>query len=434
MNIKKLSFACALVLLLSSCFFAKPQFVKVKKHQLFIGKKPYYFIGTNYWYGLLLGLEINPTGGIPRLRRELDFLKANGVTNLRILAGAEGSGQIAGIDRVAAPLQYQQGKFDEIVAQSLDLLLDEMGKRDMKAVIYLSNNWEWSGGFQQYLIWNKQIQGALETGKLSWDEQRDIVARFYGCEPCKQAYNKQVDFLLARTNTYNNRKYTKDPTIMAWELANEPRPMRPFAEKDYKKWISDTAVRIKRKDKNHLVCIGHEGRIGTEGMPLFEEIHRDENIDYLTIHIWAKNWNWFRNGKLKEDYDEAAKKALDYLIEHLTIAEKLNKPLVVEEFGLPRDEQSFDIDSRTTLRDDYYTKILDHLVAASGLGRHLAGVNFWAYGGEARPNKKYAFWQKGDDYTGDPPMEEQGLNSVFNTDLSTWKIINEFSKKAETRP
>ncbi|MET0752595.1 MAG: cellulase family glycosylhydrolase [Pyrinomonadaceae bacterium] len=429
MNIKNFVRACLFIFLLSSCFFAKPAFVKVKKHQLFIGKKPYYFVGTNYWYGLLLGLEMNKTGGIPRLRRELDFLKANGVTNLRILAGAEGSGQIAGIERVAAPLQYAQGKFDEMVARSLDLLLDEMGKRDMKAVIYLSNNWEWSGGFQQYLIWNKQIEGALETGKLTWDEQRDIVARFYGCEPCKQAYYKQVDFLLSRTNTYNKKKYINDPTIMAWELANEPRPMRPRAENDYKKWIAATAARIKRKDKNHLVCIGHEGRIGTEGMPLFEEIHRDKNIDYLTIHIWAKNWNWFRNGRLKEDYKEAAGKALDYLTEHLTIAKNLGKPLVVEEFGLPRDGQSFDIDSPTSLRDDYFTQILFRLSVEAKLGTNFAGANFWAYGGEARPNKKYAFWQKGDDYTGDPPMEEQGLNSVFNGDQSTWKIINEFSRQ-----
>src|SRR5205085_334642 len=139
------------------------------------------------------------------------------------------------------------------------------------------------------VMWNLPIAEGMKTRKLLWDEQRDIVSRFYGCEPCKQAYNAQVDFILSRTNTYNKRKYSDDPTIMAWELANEPRPMRSYAENDYKKWIADTAATIKQKDKNHLVCIGHEGWIGTEGMPLFEEIHADKNIDYLTIHIWAKN-------------------------------------------------------------------------------------------------------------------------------------------------
>jgi mannan endo-1,4-beta-mannosidase len=29
---------------------------------------------------------------------------------------------------------------------------------------------------------------------------------------------------------------------------------------------------------------------------------------------------------------------------------------------------------------------------------------------------------------GDPPMEEQGLYSVFDSDSSTWKVINAFIK------
>jgi mannan endo-1,4-beta-mannosidase len=33
--------------------------------------------------------------------------------------------------------------------------------------------------------------------------------------------------------------------------------------------------------------------MGAENIKLFEENHADWNIDYLTIHIWAKNWDWF---------------------------------------------------------------------------------------------------------------------------------------------
>jgi mannan endo-1,4-beta-mannosidase len=429
MNIKKLSFACALVLMSASCFFAQQTFVKVKEQRFDTGGKPYYFIGTNYWYGTLLGLEKNKRRGIVRLRRELDFLKANGVTNLRIMAGAEGAGLISGVNRVGPPLQPAQGKFDEKVARALDLLLDEMSKRNLKAVIFFSNNWEWSGGFQQYLIWNNQVADDQKTRKLNWDEQRDIVSKFYGCEPCTKAYDRQVDFILDRTNTINRRKYADDPTIMAWELANEPRPMRRIRPvvAAYKKWISDTSARIKQKDKNHLVCIGHEGWIGTEEMKMFEEIHTDKNIDYLTIHIWAKNWEWFRNGKLAEDFPKLVERAEGYIVAHLSIARKLGKPLVIEEFGLPRDAQSIDAKSPTTLRDAYFAKILHRLAAESKLGGNLAGVNFWAFGGTARPKKNQPFWKKGDQYTGDPPMEEQGLNTVFDSDRSTWKIISSYS-------
>lgn len=437
MNIKKICFAFAFIWSFSICLFAQPKpFVKIKNHQFFIGNQPYYFIGTNYWYGSLLGLEKDKNRGIERLRRELDFLKANGVTNLRIMAGAEGSGLISGIVRVGSPLQPEQGKFNTEILEGLDLLLDEMDKRDLKAVIFLSNNWEWSGGFQQYLIWNNLVPDDQKTRKLTWDEQRDIVAKFYACEPCKRSYNEQVNVILNRTNKFNKKKYINDSTIMAWELANEPRPMRPRAESDYKKWISEAAAMIKQKDKNHLIVIGHEGWIGTEGMRIFEEIHTDKNIDYLTIHIWAKNWNWFRDGKLSEDYERAAEKAVVYINEHIEVAKKLDKPLVIEEFGLPRNAQSFDINSSTSLRDDYYSKIFSILAAQSAAKGHLAGASFWAFGGAARPVKNQIFWKKGDDYMGDPPMEEQGLNTVFDSDKSTWQIINKYSKSinTETRP
>lgn len=408
-------------------------FVSVKNHQLYLRAKPLYFIGTNYWYGTLLGLEKDKRKGVARLRRELDFLKANGVTNLRIMAGAEGAGMINGVVRVSPPLQPEPGKFDENVLDGLDVVLSEMGKRDMKAVVFLSNNWEWSGGFQQYLIWNNQVPEARKTRKLTWDEQRDIVSQFYGCEPCKENYNKQVNLILSRTNKYTKKKYTEDSAVMAWELANEPRPMRPFANDAYKKWIADVAAMIKSKDRNHLVTIGHEGFMGTEDIKLFEEIHADRNIDYLTIHIWAKNWGWFKEDKIAEGFPNVVEKALDYINQHLTIAERLNKPLVIEEFGLPRDKQSFDIKASTALRDDYYGRIFSVLEKQARKNGNLAGAAFWAFGGTARSIKNQVFWKQGDDYMGDPPMEEQGLNTVFDSDESTWKVINSYAKSIKRK-
>ncbi len=412
----------------SNLFAQKSSFVAVKDHQFVVNDKPYYFIGANYWYGSLLGLEKDKKRGIERLRKELDFLKANGVTNLRILGGAEGSGLINGVMRVQPPLQPEQGKFDESVLDGLDLVLAEMGKRDMKAVVFLSNNWEWSGGFQQYLIWNNKVSGDKKTRKLTWDEQRDIVSQFYSCEKCKESYNKQVNLIVNRTNKYNGKKYVDEPALMAWELGNEPRPMRPFANDDYAKWISDVAAMIKSKDKNHLVTIGHEGLMGTEDLKLYEEINRDKNLDYLTIHVWAKNWGWFEGDKVAESFPNVIEKATDYINLHLPIAEKLNKPLVIEEFGLPRDKQSFDINSSTSLRDKYYGTIFSMLARSAKTDGYLAGAAFWAFGGTSRPIPNQVFWKKGDDYMGDPPMEEQGLNTVFDSDKSTWKVINSYSK------
>lgn len=410
---------------------ARSSFVTVRNHTFYMEDKPYYYIGANYWYGSLLGLEKDKTKGVDRLRKELDFLKANGVTNLRLMAGAEGSGMINGVVRVGPPLQPRQGEFKEDTLDGLDLILSEMGKRKMNAVVFLSNNWEWSGGFQQYLAWNGLVPKALLTRKLTWDEQRDIVSMFYSCGPCKESYNKQVNLVLDRVNKYNNKKYTEDPAIMAWELANEPRPMRAAAADAYRRWISDTAAIIKTKDKNHLVTIGHEGYMGTEDIKLYEEIHTDKNIDYLTIHIWPKNWNWFTGQQLQEGFPDIVEKSLSYINQHLLVAERLNKPLVIEEFGLPRDNHSFEISSSTSLRDTFYSKIFTVLEKQAGVGGHIAGANFWAFGGIAQPLKGQTNWKEGDSYMGDPPMEEQGLNSVFSSDKSTWQVIRAFSKSLE---
>jgi mannan endo-1,4-beta-mannosidase len=427
-----LTLAGASLLAFPALASAKPSsFVTVKGHQLYLNEKPYYFVGANYWYGGLLGLSKDERRGAERLRRELDFLKAQGVTNLRLLAGAEGAGLINGVRRVGPPLQPVQGEFDESVLDGLDLVLHEMGKRGLKAVIFLSNNWEWSGGFQQYLIWQGRVPEGMWTRKLNWDEQRDLVSQFYACEPCTAAYAKQVNFLLERVNRYSRKRYTEDPAIMAWELANEPRPMRPAAAESYKRWIADTAALIKSKDGKHLVVVGHEGRMGTEDLKLFEEIHDDPNVDYLTIHIWPKNWSWFKGEEIAADYAGVVEKTLAYIDEHLRVAERLDKPLVLEEFGLPRDGHSFDPATPTTLRDGLYAKVFGVLTRHAAAGGHVAGANFWAFGGTARPVKGQTFWKQGDDYTGDPPMEEQGLNSVFDSDASTWKLIKSTTKDLE---
>ena len=427
--------------LLAAAFFAPAlpaaaaaggdSFVVVRGHNFYVGGKPYYYAGTNYWYGSLLGLEKDRRRGVERLRRELDFLKANGVTNLRLMAGAEGSGMINGVTRVGPPLQPRQGEFDEAVLEGLDLVLAEMGRRGLKAIVFFSNNWEWSGGFQQYLTWNGRVPEALRTRKLTWDEQRDIVSGFYSCEPCKEAYNRQVNLILGRANKYTGKRYTEDPAVMAWELANEPRPMRPAAADAYRRWVAGVAAMIKSKDRNHLVTIGHEGYMGTDDMKLYEEIHADRNVDYLTIHIWPKNWGWFKGHEVEESFPGVVEKTLAYIEEHLRVAERLGKPLVVEEFGLPRDRHSFDPGAPTTLRDALYGKVFSVLERHAASGGHVAGVNFWAFGGTARPVKGQTFWKEGDPYMGDPPMEEQGLNTVFDSDKSTWGVIKSLSRSLE---
>ena len=108
----------------------------------------------------------------------------------------------------------------------------------------------------------------------------------------------------------------------------------------------------------------------------------------------------------------------EYRLEHLALAKKYNKPIVLEEFGFPRDGFQFSKTSSTDLRDEYYTFVFDQ-VANPEMGEGmLVGCNFWAWGGFGEPSTEHVFWEKGDDYTGDPAQEEQGLYSVFASDTT----------------
>lgn len=57
---------------------------------------------------------------------------------------------------------------------------------------------------------------------------------------------------------------------------------------------------------------------------------------------------------------------------------------------------------------------LDYLLMEMGKRKMVAVLylnNSWEWSGFANP--KHEQWQVGDDYTGDPAQEAQGLNSVF---------------------
>ena len=401
-------------------------FITSSKSQFVQNGKPYYYIGANYWYGGLLG---NSAEGKIRLKKELDFLAGNNVSNLRVMVGVEGSGKINGMQRVNPALQTSLGTFDTSQLNGLDYLLTEMGKRNMKAVLFLSNNWDWTGGFLQYLNWTGVIADSLLQRKLSWDENRDYVSRFYSCNPCMNAYKKQLELVINRTNSYSRKTYVSDETIMSWEIANEPRPMRPAAIEAYKKWITDVAATIKTLDKNHLVTIGAEGDIGTETLEVYQQVHADKNIDYATIHIWPKNWGWFKGEDVQKDYDSIVIKTKNFISKHVAIAKEINKPMVIEEFGLPRDNHQFNLQSPVLIRNSYFKEIFTIWQQSMQTNGPVAGCNFWAFGGTARPTAGQVFWKPGDDYMGDPPMEEQGLNTVFDADDGTWKLIRSFTHK-----
>jgi hypothetical protein len=87
----------------------------------------------------------------PRLRRELDILRRHGVTCIRIVAASEGEDDAP--LQVVPTLQPRPGVWNEKLAVGMDLVLHELRRRRMRAIMTLSNQWSWSGGFATFLVW-----------------------------------------------------------------------------------------------------------------------------------------------------------------------------------------------------------------------------------------------------------------------------------------
>ena len=405
--------------------FSAQNFIKVNNNHFIKNGKPYYFIGTNYWYG---GMLASKNGNRERLKKELDELKSLGITNLRVMATAEGGDQ----DYTVIPAtQPTQGKYNQDLLEGLDFFLNELKKRDMDAILYLTNNWEWSGGMAKYLEWNGY--GKVPNPNLkpnTWPHFMSYTAQFHQCEPCKNSFLEHIKFMLNRKNSVNGIPYKQDKTIMAWEVANEPRIWNVENEKAFTNWLNEVASTIKSIDQNHLLTTGSEGKAGSnDDIAAFERTHNNPNIDYLTMHIWPKNWGWYNINDEKNSTEVAIKKTNEYIDEHIKVAQNLKKPLVLEEFGFPREKESLDKKASVENRDHYYEFVFEKMKTSIKAGLPFSALNFWGYGGLGKNNPENGKWNLGDDYTTDPPQEPQGLNSVFSTDKTTLDLIKKYNNQ-----
>ena len=398
-------------------------FVTVRNAEFFLEGRPYSFIGTNFWYGMHLGAE--HTGDRSRLVKELDQLVELGLRNLRIMACSEGPDHAPW--RVQPPLQPEPEVYDEDLLGGLDFLLVEMSKRKMRAVVCLNNFWPWTGGMAQYQAWttNEKIPYPPPEEDGSWLKYMLYATKFYTNAEAMTLFEKHIHKIVSRVNQITNVPYKEDPTIMAWQLANEPRGItRP---NKYRSWIRQSAKYIKSMDANHLVSVGSEGNTPSRlSGNRFLKDHLIEDIDYTTVHIWVQNWMWYDPLKPEDEYEKALIKVQRYLLDHVSEAKELNKPLVLEEFGMSRDFNNHDPAANTIWRDRYFRQIFSWVLNYSLKGE-LSGCNFWAWGGYGRPTVPETIWKKGDDLIGDPPHEHQGWYSVYDMDYSTQEIIKEFT-------
>jgi len=401
-----------------------PDFVTREGTRLMRHGKPYRITGANLWYAAWLGADAD-YGDRARLVRELDRLQSLGINNLRIMAAAE-EGPLK--NSIKPGFTRADGYANDAQFEGLDFALAEIAKRQMTAVLVLSNFWEWSGGIQtiQWRATGRYID--MGDPAHPWPAFADATAAAFANPQVVALYHLHVRALLARRNSVTGTRYADDPAIMAWQLANEPRPGGSDAaiaanREAYLGWIAQTAATIRAIAPHQLVSLGQEGTQATNGdAALVAEAHAA--VDYITAHIWPLNWSWVKGDDLAGTWPAGRRKVEAYIAAHVAIAETLGKPLVIEEFGFPRDGEAYAPAASTQFREDYYRLIYAAVEASWASGGVIAGSNFWAWNGEARAAHPDARFRDGDRaYMGDPPHEPQGWYGVFDSDAAMLEVI-----------
>jgi mannan endo-1,4-beta-mannosidase len=394
-------------------------YVYVEDGQLKYKEDAYQYIGTNLWQAVPWAMN-----DLGKLKAELDVLDSLGIRNLRILANAQGPATAPW--RITESLQSSPNQMDSSWLEALDLVLDELAKREMKAILYLGNFWHWSGGFAQYINWatGDPIPYPPPAEEGDWQAFEDYAARFYKNKKAKSYYYDAMELIVERRNRINGRLYKSDPTIMAWQLCNEPRAAQnPRA---FRRWLRRSARKIKKLGIQQLLSSGSEGLATNWQKPKaqkqWKKVHQNEHIDYLTLHLWPQNWDWY-DPATADSLPQAQIQA--YLDAHLAIGQELKKPLVLEEFGLARDGGAYTIVSTDIRRRAFYELIFKKLLEE----QRLAGCNFWAWSGSNYPARAGEIWQKGDPYCGDPPHELQGWYSVYLNDREMLDLIKAYQLK-----
>ncbi len=221
--------------------------------------------------------------------------------------------------------------------ERLDALIKAAEDWGVKLILPLVNHWADLGGMPTYVKW-------LSPGA--------DVTEFYRSAAMRDAYQNWVSQILTRRNTLTGRSYCEEPSIMAWELTNEARCRTSGGRELLLDWVREMAAFVKRLDGNHLLALGDEGFFYKKGRgDLYDGSHGVDwaanlavpEIDFGTYHFYPQQWGHARNLNF----------ATRWIRDHQEVARKLNKPVVMEEFGLNLDSH---LVKTIADRNAWYTK------------------------------------------------------------------------------
>ncbi|XP_006342222.1 mannan endo-1,4-beta-mannosidase 7-like [Solanum tuberosum] len=329
-------------------------FIKTKGVHFMLNESPFYANGFNAYWLMLIGSDPSQRHKVSSV---LQDAASHGLTVGRTWAFS---------DAGYSPLQFSPGVYNENMFQGLDYAIHEAGKNGIKLILSLVNNYNDFGGKNQYVNWAKS-QGQ----SLTSDDD------FYTNSVVKGYFKNHIKAVVTRNNSISGIAYKDDPTIMAWELMNEPRCSSDLSGSTVQSWISEMASYTKSIDSNHLVEAGLEGFYGnsdTQKNPNFQvgtdfiANNQIPEIDFATAHSYPDQW-------LTGQDDEAQLNFLtNWLKVHIEDSQTiLKKPIIFAEFGKTTKGPGFTPQQRDLIFNTVYSSIFS---SAKGGGAAAGGL-FW---------------------------------------------------------
>lgn len=206
----------------------------------------------------------------------------------------------------------------------------------------------------------------------------------------RKAFKRRIRQILLRKNSVNGIIYRDDPTILAWDIANELEYWH-FADKDVFGWIQEITIHIRSLDSRHLLTIG----IGTHNREFDSDTHiydvfNISELDFFSFHLYPESKN-SDMGNL-ELHDAYAQK-IDFRTKKFI---SMDKPVILSEFGFSNSaglNSKFRNDPQTA--GSYNNVIKMTMDAAFTAG--ASGAMFWGWG--IPQEKTIPMWWAGESHS-----------------------------------
>ncbi len=262
--------------------------VVARGSKLYVGDEEFRFLGANsfelWWY--------SPD----EIREVIDTAHRHGIRVIRVFLGG-------------TAFENPVGTYNEWNFKKLDYILAYCRLRGMYVIITLRDN-----------NWAEDVYWVEADGTVN-------KTRMYTDPETIETFKRFISHVLNRVNVYNFRVYKRDPTILAWDVCNEPDGT--VSDPDVlRRWVAEIVDYIKSIDSVHLVTVG---LMDVANVEVIYDL-----VDVVSVHSYPS-------------------KEGDVDVEGL-LSLNVDKPVILEEFGasqsLPRDVQAEVYETYLTLASE----------------------------------------------------------------------------------